>query len=67
MTDPECFFVQDDYVLGSGDIELNQIFIRNVDGTYRKASGADLGLLMERAPGFVERVLDKHRPEGWDW
>ena len=49
-------FVERAIVLGEGDIDVKLFLIREDDGRYRRATGADLSWLNEHAPKFVRLI-----------
>jgi hypothetical protein len=55
----KVFFVTDVLLPGGGWRSANSVFIREEDGRYRVASGADLAWVHERAPKFVRKTLDE--------
>lgn len=56
--DPDHFLVLEALVPGQGWTEPTALFIREDDGRYRLASGADIALVRERFPNFFRHTLD---------
>lgn len=55
---PDHFYISEALVPGKGWSNADAIFIREADGRYRLASGADLTEMHKRFPQFFRRTLD---------
>ena len=55
----KVFFLPEALVPGRGWCEANVLFIREDDGRYRIASGADIAWVHERAPKFFRQTVDE--------